>query len=275
MSSYRYPLPPAKDDEETRIYLLHEAFRKTLDGRLLNAPVAEPVGRVLDIGSGTGVWTAEFATEYPTAEVVGIDLSLPTIPPPPNCHFLIQNAEQDWEIGGAKFDIIHTRLVPWHAKEVPALLRRCYENLKPGGYIELQEIWTPRPTDEPPGAPEYKSKVVEWTQLRKEAVSKLGIDQTIPGRLPGLLSEAGFAEVHVQDYKWPIGPWMEDEKMKEIGSIFMEVLQLGKMELSLQLLAHLGMSEREIIDLVEQVGKELGVGKIYSTVRFVTARKPE
>ena len=270
MSSY------PNDSLPRALILQHEAFKKLLDNRLLNAPIVDPVGRVLDIGTGCGIWAAEFATEHPTAEVLGIDVfPQPTITAPRNCQFMTHDAEQGWEMDNAKFDVIHTRLVPFHAKEVRAVLRRCYEHLAPGGYIEMQESWPPCRTDEPPGAPEHTSKVIEWTNLRLEAASRLGIDQAIAGRLPEILAQAGFIEVQIQDHKWPIGPWMKDEKMKEVGNIHLELLQLAMMGLSKELLAHLGMGERQVMEFVEQVGKELGVGKIYTPVRIVWARKPK
>jgi hypothetical protein len=173
------------------------------------------------------------------------------------------------------FDIMHTRLVPFHVKEVPGVLRRCYEHLKPGGYIEMQELWPPLRTDEPPGAPEHASKVIEWTKLRLEAAAKIGIDQNIASQLPEALSEAGFVDVQVQDHKFPVGPWMEVQKMKDLGSTFLQLMQLSKMVSSKDLLSHLGMGEQQIIDLVEQANKELGVGKIYAMAQFVWARKAE
>ncbi|OIW27678.1 sam dependent methyltransferase [Coniochaeta ligniaria NRRL 30616] len=261
------------------LILQHEAFKKTLDGALLNAPATKPVGRVLDIGTGCGIWAADFAEAHPTAEVVGVDnFPQPTVAAPPNCRFVALDAEQqDWEeaLGDAKFDVVHTRLVPFHVSEVQGVLRRCYEHLAPGGWIEMQEAWPPCRTDEPPGAAEHKSKVIQWTQLRLEAAAKLGIDQGIAGRLPGLLSEAGFVEVQVQDHKWPIGPWMEGEKMRGIGAVNLELLRLAMMGLSKELLANLGMGDQEVVGFVEQVRGELGVGRIYAPVRIVWARKPE
>jgi SAM-dependent methyltransferase len=270
-----YSLPHAKKGVDVRLILQHETFRQILEGRLLNAPVAEPVGRVLDIGTGSGVWAAEFATEHPAAEVFGIDnYPQPVIVAPHNCRFMIQDAEQEWQVGDAKFDIIHSRLVPFHAKEVPSVFRRCYEYLKPGGYIEIQDMLPPFRTDEPAGAPEHALKIVQWARLRKEAASKLGIEYSITSRLPEILSEAGFECVQTLDLKLPIGSWMDDERMKDVGKTFLECLQLGKLDLSLDLLSHLGMEEPQIVDLVEQAGKELGVGKLYTMVRFVWARKP-
>jgi len=270
-----YSLPHAKKGVDVRLILQHETFRQILDGRLLNAPVAEPVGRVLDLGTGSGVWAAEFATEHPAAEVVGIDnYPQPVIAVPYNCRFMIQDAEQEWLVGDVEFDIIHARLVPFHAKVVPGVFRRCYEYLKPGGYIEIQYMLPPFSTDEPAGAPEHASKIIQWARLRKEAASKLGIEYSITNRLPEELSEAGFEDVQTLDLKLPIGPWMDDERMKDVGKIFLECLQLGKLDLSLELLSHLGMEERQIVDLVEQAGKELGVRKLYTMVRFVWGRKP-
>jgi hypothetical protein len=209
------------------------------------------------------------------AEVIGIDnFPQPTIAAPPNCQFMTINAEHDWGMGDAKFDVIHTRLVPFHAKAVPSVLRRCYEHLKPGGYIEMQEAWPPYRTDEPPGAPEHASKMIEWSKLRLQAASKLGVDHTITGQLPELLSEAGFVEVHTKDHKWPVGPWMDGDRMKDIGNTHLELLQVAMMGLSKNLLANLGMGEQQVIDLVEQVKKDLGVGKVYALIRIVWARKP-
>jgi SAM-dependent methyltransferase len=258
------------------LILQHEAFKKTLDGRLLNAPVAKPLGRVLDIGTGCGIWAAQFAEAHPSTEVIGVDnFPQPTIIAPANCRFVALDAEQDWrELGDTRFDVIHTRLVPFHANRVHEVLKRCYDHLNPGGWIEMQEAWPPCRTDEPIGAPEHESKVIEWTKLRLEAAAKLGIDQGIAGRLPGFLSEAGFVEVQVQDHKWPIGPWMEDEKLKDIGEINLELLQLAMMGLSKELLANLGMEEQEVVEFVERVRAELGLGKIYAPVRVMWARKP-
>lgn len=262
------------------LILQHEAFTKTLDGRLLNAPISPLVGRVLDIGTGCGIWAAELAAAHPAAEVIGIDnFPQPTVEPPANCRFATLDAEEerDWDValGGdaREFDVIHTRLVPFRAAGLPAVLGRCYEHLRPGGWVEMQEAWPPARTDEPPGAPEHESRVIEWTKLRLKAAAELGIDQGVVGRLPELLFEAGFVDVHVHDDKWPIGPWMEDEKMKEIGDMTLELLQLSITGLS-QMLANLAMGEREVGEFVGQVREELGVGKIYSPVRIVWARKP-
>ncbi|KAI1871108.1 hypothetical protein JX265_006148 [Neoarthrinium moseri] len=273
--SYALPLPDGGLDH--RLILQHQLWRKTLDGRLLSRPLTNAVARVLDVGAGSGGWAADFAKQHPDAQVIALDIfEQPTVEAPSNCQFVKRDLEQDWDIGSdAKFDLIHSRMVPMHATEARAVLRRCIEHLKPGGHIEMQELWLPFRTDEPPGAPESSSTVIQWSHLRLEAVSKLGFDHTIAGQLPDALLEVGFEKVQVQDYKWPTGAWVEDEKLKEIGNMFLEYLQLGKRQMSEEILAQLGMDEQQITDLVEQVGKELGTGKIYVPARFISARRPE
>lgn len=43
------------------------------DGDLYKAPVDRPQ-RVLDLGTGTGIWATDYAHEHPEAEVIGLDL---------------------------------------------------------------------------------------------------------------------------------------------------------------------------------------------------------
>jgi len=53
--------------------MYHEIALQLYDGRLHLAPLKDPQ-RVLDIGTGTGIWAIDMADTYPCAEVIGIDL---------------------------------------------------------------------------------------------------------------------------------------------------------------------------------------------------------
>lgn len=54
--------------------LEHHIFLLLLDGELYLAPVIDPQ-RILDLGTGTGIWAIEVADRYPSASVIGTDLS--------------------------------------------------------------------------------------------------------------------------------------------------------------------------------------------------------
>lgn len=49
-----------------------------LDNKLGLAPPNNPnskAKRVLDVGTGTGIWAIDYADEHPEAKVIGVDLS--------------------------------------------------------------------------------------------------------------------------------------------------------------------------------------------------------
>jgi methylase of polypeptide subunit release factors len=52
-------------------------FGLTLGGKLFKAPIPKEkqLHRVLDVGTGTGIWAIDFADEHPESEV-GFPLSL-------------------------------------------------------------------------------------------------------------------------------------------------------------------------------------------------------
>lgn len=48
-------------------------MRLIANDEIHKAPVETP-HKVLDIGTGTGIWAIDFANEHPEAEVIGLDL---------------------------------------------------------------------------------------------------------------------------------------------------------------------------------------------------------
>ncbi|RKK74578.1 hypothetical protein BFJ71_g17250 [Fusarium oxysporum] len=73
----KYNLPNDERENE-RLDLQHHVFLRTFDNKLGLAPPNLPgsnVERVLDVGTGTGIWAIGFADDHPEAKVLGIDLS--------------------------------------------------------------------------------------------------------------------------------------------------------------------------------------------------------
>lgn len=189
---------------------------------------------MLDVGCGTGIWSIEFADEHPSAQVLGTDLS-PIQPEevPPNCEFLIDDCTREW-IFQYQFDFIHTRALVAAIKDWDRLLEQANANLKPGGYIECQEMTFPiRCMD--PGVTAENSPLMRWSELFLEAAGKTGLDATGPRHLAPKFREAGFVDVHVKTYKWPLGKWAKGAKFKLLGRFVYEDLWDALPSLSLGL----------------------------------------
>jgi methylase of polypeptide subunit release factors len=59
-----------------RLDIMHHIYNMLLGGRLHAAPLDEErTQRILDVGTGTGIWAVEMADQFPQAEVIGTDLS--------------------------------------------------------------------------------------------------------------------------------------------------------------------------------------------------------
>lgn len=69
----RYVLPN-DEKEQDRLDLMHHVFRLSLCGSLCLTQLDNPL-KVLDVGTGTGIWAIQFADEFPSAEVIGTDVS--------------------------------------------------------------------------------------------------------------------------------------------------------------------------------------------------------
>lgn len=68
---------PNDDSENDRLDMQHHLFNLTFNGKLFLTPIPESkkLGRVLDLGTGTGIWAIDFADTHQESEVVGVDLS--------------------------------------------------------------------------------------------------------------------------------------------------------------------------------------------------------
>lgn len=126
---------PNDDEENDRLDFTHQAWNLTFSGALVTFPNPEKkvFYRVLDIGTGTGIWAMDFADEHPESQVIGVDLS-PIQPQvvPPNLQFQVDDVEEPW-IYSQKFDLIHARSMIGSLADWPKLLAQAYENLAPGG----------------------------------------------------------------------------------------------------------------------------------------------
>lgn len=187
---------PNDDAEQDRLDLLHHIFLLLLDGKLYDAPLATPPMRVLDLGTGTGIWAIDFGDENPGSEVLGTDLS-PIQPSwvPPNVKFYIDDAESEWVYApDERFDLIHVRGLSGAINDWDRLCRQCYEHLQPGGWAEFQEPMAWVESDD--GTLEKADSMKRWQDLCNEAASKFGKEIKVGHTLKQRLLNAGFVDVH-------------------------------------------------------------------------------
>ncbi|TGO66286.1 hypothetical protein BOTNAR_0064g00240 [Botryotinia narcissicola] len=205
---------PNDDDEQDRMDLLHHVFNLVLDGKLYLAPIENPQ-RVLDVGTGTGIWAIDFADQYPSSHVVGCDLS-PIQPGwiPPNLEFEIDDVEDTWRYS-QKFDFIHIRSLGGSIASWPHLLDQARDNLNEGGFIELVDFEYHGYSDD--GTGELAPSFQKWQAGLDEASRLFGRDLNIAMKFKNWLEEAGFEAVVERHWRVPMAPWARDRRNKEIG----------------------------------------------------------
>jgi SAM-dependent methyltransferase len=189
-----YPLPNDEREQE-RLDLLHHIFKLMLDGDLFVAPVPSDPHRVLDFGTGTGIWATDFADQFPSAEVVGTDLSpIQPLWVQPNCRFYVDDVESEWIYKDSEhFDFIHGRGMAGSIEDWPRLYQQIYKNLKPGGYLEMQEYETWVRSDD--GTLENAKFIIEWQEKIDEASKAFGKQMNVAGLQKGYIQDAGFEDV--------------------------------------------------------------------------------
>ncbi|KAF4459994.1 demethylmenaquinone methyltransferase [Fusarium albosuccineum] len=187
---------PNDQEEQDRMDLVHHIFRLALGGELFLAPVPGDIQRVLDLGTGTGIWAMDLA------EV------------PPNCIFEVDDFESDWPFE-EPFDFIHARELEGCIRDDDRLFRQAFQHLTPGGYIELQAAYTRFVSDDDTG--EKAENAHAWLQTLIDGLAQFGTPLDCAINWKQKLEAAGFIDVQQEVRKIPIGAWAKDPKLKEIG----------------------------------------------------------
>ncbi|KAF6810664.1 SAM-dependent methyltransferase [Colletotrichum sojae] len=250
-----------------------------LGDRLSLAPIDKSPQNVLDLGTGTGVWAIDFADEFPTAQVIGVDVS-PIQPSwvPPNCKFQIDDIEQPWTWPNEYFDFIHIRNLEGAIAEWDKLYKQAFIHMKPGSYIEIKEfdIETRSQVQELDKDHPFKA----WSKNLLEAADKLG-KVGLQCRNNGIaksLRAAGFTDIVEQKLLVPVGPWANDPILKEVGIGSLAYLDQSLEGFGTFLLKEvMGWEYAEVILFISQFRKALKDFRLQPVfdLHVVYARKPE
>lgn len=245
--------------EQERLDLQH-SIAVRLFGGLYLAPVERP-NRVLDIGTGTGIWAIDFATEHPESDVLGTDLS-PIQPEyvPPNCRFEVDDAEDEW-VFSEKFDFIHSRHMTGSISDFPAMFAMCYENLNPGGWIEFQDYYVKLQCVDD----SLEGTALEtWNDYMIEGVRRMGKNALACAKYKKQMADAGFVDVTESKFALPGNQWAKGEDQKMLGTMQLENIMDGLHGFSIGLFTKmLGMSAEEVELLLVDVRKDLRNTKIH------------
>ena len=174
---------------------------------------------MLDIGTGTGLWAVHLGDDCPGAAGIVGNNDLSPIQPswcPPNVRFIVDDVELDW-VEPEPFDLIHCRYMAGAIKRWPRLVRHMYENLKPGGWLELQESANTLYSQD--GSLAKDNEVVQLMEGLMEACAKIGRTLDSAPSMERWVREAGFVNVKMETCKLPVGSWPKDPRLKEIVTL--------------------------------------------------------
>ncbi|KAG7137185.1 Secondary metabolism regulator LAE1 like protein [Verticillium longisporum] len=261
--------------------LAHQYMLLLMDNKLYNAPIGNNPQRILDIGTGTGIWAIDMADEFPSAEVLGTDIS--AVQPswlPPNCKFEIDDAQLDWTFPVNHFSYIHARHLYGGIDDWPKLYRQAFTHCAPGGWFENVEIELTTRAENPRYTLGPDHVFTQWRDLFFAAGDKIGRTFRIAenNRMERDMRDAGFVDIVTHQWKVPIGGWASDPKLKKVGlfnGLFIDqsidgfvVFPIGEI---------LGWSFDEVTVLVANMRAALRDPKAlpYYNLHMVYGRKPD
>ncbi|KAJ6436100.1 hypothetical protein O9K51_11374 [Purpureocillium lavendulum] len=224
-------------------------------------------------GAGSNAEKHEYDEKHPGTEVRGYDLGLcqPSAVPP-NVEFIVDDVEKDW-LDTNQYDYIHLRSLTG-IRDWPRLLRQIYDNLHPGGWVELQGFLS-QPYSEDgtllPGNP-----LVQLMDGLRQAGDKCGRTMDPAASFRQLAESAKFENVEEQRFPLPVGSWAEDPTLNEIGKYMALSFHRGVEGMTVAPLRDvLGWSREAVDELNTMVREAISRQDIHAVFDFVvvTGRK--
>ncbi|MCJ1399344.1 hypothetical protein MMC11_002546 [Xylographa trunciseda] len=142
-----------RDSQESRrLDIQHEFTRRWGHGRLIHPSILlTDLHAVADVGTGTGIWINEVAellnSQDRTSDFIGFDVSaeqfMPAAARVPGVKFEVHDVFKPFaEKYRGKFDLVNVRYLAYgiSEKSLPSIMNSLSELLRPGGYLQWQEV---------------------------------------------------------------------------------------------------------------------------------------
>lgn len=254
---------PRHPSEIHRLDVQHYALQAAV-GRAYLAPV-EAVGRVLDVGTGSGQWAFDACADFPDALVVGLDL-VPSKPERPRGYRWVRaNLLVGVPFRDAQFDFVHQRFlasgVPVTAW--PGVVAELVRVARPGAWIEL--------TESVMGMSELGPANARLMGFAQAISSRLGLDtgRVVCDSLDDYLREAGAGHVGRREISLPIGRWGG-----QVGALMAADMRAACSRLCEMEVAQSRLTMEESNELVGRAQEEWEQYRTRWTVAIAWGRRP-
>lgn len=218
------------------------------------------------------------AERYPDATVIGHDLSTPIQPSkvPSNVRFVTANVDGPWDVDPNAYDFVNIRNMARVINNWPLVMSEAYRALKPGGWIQIQDIdwhfYAGDNTFDPGGA------LGQFTKAVREGWFILGGYSHFFDEGPERLAAAGFEKIKNPCDSLPIGPWLRGHDIQTVGLYSRSILYDSLEDIATApLVQGLKWSPASVESFLAEVRKDLMDTGIHSYVGVWTlfGRKPE
>lgn len=125
------------------------------------------------------------------------------------------------------------------------IIQRAFDHLRPGGWLECQEIPATPDCDDGTMTDDYE--FLRWARELVEVSRLANRQMDIGGQLKDWMREVGFVDVHETVFKIPINGWPREPHLKHIGMLWQRNLLDGLSGFTLSLFNnYLGKTVEEI-----------------------------